>query len=64
MHTLTLSSGQSATGRNFGSTQRVLISGGVFNDANGDRVRQSTEAGLANWRVYLDADRDGVFDAG
>jgi hypothetical protein len=61
---LTLASGGSATGRSFGSTQKVLLAGSVFNDANGDRVKQSTETGLANWRVYIDADNDGVFDAG
>jgi hypothetical protein len=60
---LTLASGASSTGRNFGSTQRVLISGTVFNDLDGDRVRDGGEAGLSGWRVFIDADLDGVFDS-
>ena len=53
-----------AGGRNFGTTQRVLISGAVYNDANGSATRNSGESGLSGWRVYLDADNDGRFDGG
>jgi protocatechuate 3,4-dioxygenase beta subunit len=63
-YTLTLGNGAAATGKNFGATQRVLISGTVFNDLNGDRVKNSGEAGLSGWRVYVDADNDGKFDSG
>jgi protocatechuate 3,4-dioxygenase beta subunit len=63
-HTVTLASGGSASGRNFGNTQKVLISGTVFSDANGDRVRQRTEPALPGRRVFLDADNDGRFDSG
>jgi hypothetical protein len=49
---------------NFGMTRTVRISGTVFNDANGNGVRDSGEAGLANSRVFLDANNDGDFDAG
>ena len=63
-YTVTLVSGATTTGRNFGMTRKVRISGTVFNDANGDRVRNAAEGGLAGWRVYLDADNDGVRDAG
>lgn len=40
------------------------ISGTVWRDANASGARDSGEPGLANWQVYLDADDDGVFDAG
>ena len=42
----------------------MLISGSVFNDANGDKLRNSGEAGLSGWRVFVDKDKDGVLDAG
>jgi hypothetical protein len=60
---LTLSSGATATSKRFGFTQRILISGTVFNDANGDRAKNSGEVGLSGWRVFVDADADGVFDS-
>ena len=62
--TVTLAAGQNSGGRNFGTTQRVLISGAVYNDANGSGSRNSGESGLSGWRAYLDADRDGRFDSG
>jgi uncharacterized delta-60 repeat protein len=63
VHTLTLSGGQTATSKRFGNTRNVLISGTVFNDLDGDRVRDGGEAGLGGWRVFIDADADGVFDS-
>lgn len=38
------------------------ISGTVFNDLDADGVKDSNEAGIANWRVWLDKDNDGVLD--
>ena len=58
---LTLGSGGSSTGRNFGGTQKVLISGNVFNDANGNGVKNTGELGLANWRVFVDSNLDGIW---
>jgi hypothetical protein len=49
---------------NFLLTQKVLISGSVFNDADGDANKDSGEAGLSGWKVFLDADNDGVLDSG
>ena len=63
VHSLSLANGAVSTGKNFGVTQKVLISGTVFNDLDGDRVRDSGEAGLSGWRVFVDADLDGVFDS-
>jgi hypothetical protein len=39
------------------------ISGKLFDDANGNKVKESSEGALANWRVYLDQNRNGVRDA-
>ena len=61
---MTLTTGQKVTGRNFGVTTAVLISGSVFNDANGDKLRNSGETELSGWRVFVDKDKDGIFDAG
>ena len=30
---------------------------------NGDRIRNSGEAALASWRVFIDSDLDGVWDS-
>jgi ELWxxDGT repeat protein len=61
---LALASGTASTARNFGFTQRALISGSVFNDADGNRVRGASETGLSAWRVFIDADGDGRLDTG
>jgi hypothetical protein len=64
VYSLTLAAGQALTGKNFGNTQRVLISGTVYNDANGNGARDTGESGLSGWRVFLDRDNDGILDAG
>ncbi|QOV87617.1 hypothetical protein [Humisphaera borealis] len=43
---------------------RASIAGTVFRDTNRDGVRQSSEPGLANWRIFVDQNKNGVFDAG
>lgn len=50
---LVLTNGLALVGKTFGDTQRVLISGTVFNDANGDRKRSTGEAGLSGWTIDL-----------
>ncbi len=67
----TLGAGQSNTGLNFGieiaaggisgQSGSTSISGNVYRDANGNRLRDSGE-GLPLLRVYLDLDNDGRFD--
>ena len=59
-----VSAGQVTSGLTFGTTQKGLISGVVFNDTNADQIRQNGEAGRQGWRVFLDTDNDGVFDTG
>lgn len=48
-------------GNLFGDTYLAFISGVVFNDANSNGVQDGGEAGLANRRVYLDLNQDGVY---
>jgi hypothetical protein len=60
---LSLASGSSTSARDFANTQKVLISGAVFNDINGNKLKTTGEAGLGGWKVYVDADKDGVLDA-
>ncbi|MEM9017762.1 MAG: SdrD B-like domain-containing protein, partial [Verrucomicrobiota bacterium] len=40
------------------------ISGVVWNDLNGDGVRDSGEPGIDGVRVFLDTNTDGIFDSG
>jgi hypothetical protein len=40
----------------------AVVSGSVFRDANADAVRDSVDRPLAGWRVFADADQDGVLD--
>lgn len=63
-HEFSLGSGSNVTGKNFGVTQRVLISGRLWVDSDKDGVKDSAEAVLSNWTVYIDKDKDGVFDSG
>ncbi|MDB5330580.1 MAG: glycosyl hydrolase [Phycisphaerales bacterium] len=42
----------------------TAISGQVFNDANGNGVKDSAETGLAGWTVYLDQNGNHTFDSG
>ncbi len=42
----------------------AVISGTVFNDLNAVGTLQTADPGLANWRVYLDTNNNGVFNPG
>jgi hypothetical protein len=63
-HLLTLANGQAAIGRDFGVFKRMSISGQVYIDLNGNRVRDAKESALARWLVYLDANNNGARDGG
>ena len=39
------------------------IDGSVWNDLNQDGIRDSTDAGLAGWTIYLDLNKNLTFDA-
>ncbi|HTL30182.1 MAG TPA: SdrD B-like domain-containing protein, partial [Tepidisphaeraceae bacterium] len=51
-----------ARDRDFGLVG-ARISGTVFDDANSSGVRDAGEAGLANFRIYIDANKNGAFEA-
>lgn len=55
--------GQNVTGRNFADTQKVLISGNVFNDINSNAAKNTGEAGRSGWRVYIDLNDDGQWQS-
>jgi uncharacterized delta-60 repeat protein len=61
---VTLTDGQQVGVKNFGLTQKTLISGAVYNDLNGNGSKNSGEPALSGWRVFLDGDNDGVYDSG
>jgi hypothetical protein len=61
-HDFTLTGNTS--GKNFGVSQRVLITGRAWIDSDKDGVKDSAEVVLAGWRVYIDKDKDGRYDAG
>ncbi len=39
------------------------LTGTVWHDVNGDRVRQPSETGLEGWAIYLEANGNGQYDA-
>lgn len=53
---------QNAPGRDFGNTQRALVTGVKFNDQDDDGVRDALEPLLSGWRIYDDVDNDGTYD--
>ena len=59
---VTVSAGTTSTA-NFGDSQTVLITGNVFNDANGNKVKDATEKGIAGVTVYLDFNNNGQLDS-
>jgi hypothetical protein len=61
---VTLGSGGTGTGTaTFGDSQTVIITGNVFNDANGNKVKDATEKGIAGVTVYLDFNNNGQLDS-
>jgi len=64
VHNVVVPAGVNTSGRDFGITRTVKISGTVFNDADSDGVRDAGEAGLSGFKVFLDANNNGVLDAG
>ena len=59
-----LKGGSSLGGKNFGWYQTATISGLVYEDEDGNGKRDAVEFGLSGFRVWLDRDRDGDYDAG
>lgn len=63
--TVTVATGESfATADGITSALPVTISGLVWDDVNGNRVREPSENGLEGAPVYLDSNNNGILDGG
>ncbi len=69
--TITLATNQQLTGKDFGTRQSVTppptggsIAGAVWNDLDGDAVKDSNEVGVANITIYNDANNNSKLDSG
>src|SRR5439155_1050041 len=64
-YALTVTSGSSETGNDFGNFQRGTKSGVKFNDLNANGVKDVGEPGLAGWTIsaYTDGNGDGTLSA-
>jgi subtilisin-like proprotein convertase family protein len=51
-------------GRDFGVTDRGVVSGTKFNDRDRDAFRDSGESGLPGWTIYADTNNNGQLDPG
>ena len=61
---ITVGSGSNVTSKNFGITQKVLISGRLWVDSDNDGIKDSSESALSGWQVYIDKNKNGKLDAG
>ena len=52
-HSLSITSGSTVTGKNFGNFQRATITGTTFKDLNGNGVKEIGESGLSGWRIRI-----------
>jgi protocatechuate 3,4-dioxygenase beta subunit len=57
-------SGGNVAGLDFGNFETAGLYGQVFEDVNGNGVRDLGEPGLADWTVFLDSNGSGMLDAG
>lgn len=64
VYNVALNAGQAVTGAEFGNFQLGSVNGKVFLDANRDGSHQAAEGGQAGTTVYLDANDNGLLDAG
>ncbi len=63
-YTIAASDAQPAGGIDFGATQLGTISGRVYYDRAADSISDDSDPGLSGFKVYIDANYDGAFDAG
>ncbi len=64
---VTINSAASVLDVDFGNWVPVVltegsISGQKWNDLNGDGIKDSEEPGLADWRIYVDENNNGMYD--
>ncbi|MGH7177475.1 MAG: SdrD B-like domain-containing protein, partial [Tepidisphaeraceae bacterium] len=60
---ITLAAGEQSSSNVFGSTTMAILRGTVFEDTDGDGVKDANEQGMEGVIVFIDKDNDGVFDA-
>ena len=58
-----LSTGGSSGYQQLLLTQKAMVSGTVFVHANGNGKREAAEAALRGMRIFVDLDKDGLFDS-
>ena len=51
-------------GQDFLFWRENKVTGTVFNDVNGNGAREAGEAPLSGWRIYDDANNNGIYDSG
>jgi len=61
---VTLTNAQAGANVSFGGFRRGTIAGAVFNDRDGNGVRDAGDGGLAGWRIFQDRNGNGVYDDG
>jgi hypothetical protein len=52
-YSLSVESGSNLTGKDFGNVTLGSISGTLFNDTDGDGIKDNGELGLQNWKIKL-----------
>jgi len=52
-YAITLTSGETDSGNDFGNFRNATVSGLKFKDANADGTRDAGEAGLSGWEIHL-----------
>lgn len=62
-HDVTITSGLNVTAKNIGVTDMAQVNGTVFNDANANKLKETTEAGLSGWKVFVDANDNGLWES-
>lgn len=57
-------SGTNPANVDFGNFKLIAITGTKFSDLNGNGIRDANDVGLPGWTIFLDANDDGVLQAG
>ncbi len=61
---ITLLRDQNITNINFGNFKSSTISGTKYSDLNQNGIKDAGEVGLPNWQIFLDLNKDGIFQQG
>ena len=69
VHSVVVNSGLTTNAPDFANVDATAfapgsIAGDVWDDKNGNGVRETGDAGMAGWSVYIDANSNGSYDTG